>query len=1310
MYEFLSNCRKRLFLGNKDRSMVRVLRVFFLGIVLLVPVIGQAQDESTAKIIMQLMLQDPPLLKDGSILVGSGSWVTGKNYIDPIAKPLVSASDHDMRLLMPKGTDVVEAKRVYAQVRNELESRIVKHFGAAKADAVLKTTTLYPPEQVMYGVTSEADAELVIRSLGFQSPNLGDQAVEGLYGRGRRAFVRSYETSKGRAFYKSGKSMTSGRADILPQDTYTGFSQSTVFGAAANVDGFIGKTMDGLAAGDARVVAKQIERIEASLMKAQGLSGLDRTQSAAFKKLLADMKKNPDLFIHDPKVMQQLSEYARQAKLKANLLRNFKHANSADKQLIKTMIADIDGSASGGKFAQMFKDVPMDKIGTALNVAFTAYTAYIIHGKYQDGDVDGALRTAGVSAAFKTLGLGPGVIALMANTMIDQAKGLGLAFYSDFMQSVTATQSCDDLLAGMFTVRGREHNIPDASVIPVSIEQLVRDYHRLEDVQPFVEALVRKRALQASQRGFGPVTEGLSDSQVADQLVKNCVPYVLMRWHMERLRLETEFLSRYVMFQDATLVLQVDPEPTIFTDFKADNKVRIKLKAPFLDLHGLHQEMEDILEGLAGRDRRGDRYKFHLWLSVDWFVNGHKILNKSQDPLNFEFPVENLAKSYEVKAEVKLQYRFAGPTGYPNVLDDIVKTEVATIDVEFGSLRIEPPVLTDAVAHRDYEFTFTGQNVPANIKAVRFDYTYGQDGGQKSGSVEAKVVDNRAEAAIPLSFSPLSVGEEGPEGYLLQAVMVSGQDGKTVLAEATAEISVRTASVSIDSPKIVTLTIAPDVRSIEHDFAAVADPPGAYEYRWSFGDGRFQNETTPVGQRSAIRHHYAELKDGDVFDVEVHLYAGSGSDTLLAKDSIQVVIAMEEMEQEDERVEEAVDDSDWGSYYAVSESIIGGLYIEDSTLTYSIDSIRNSEMGLGRYGARTISGDVSTGDTISVDALCTSGHHIIGGSNSFASASVSMSVSPVALDSKNWHQTEGEYAPRTASQELDHGGSGNLSVSITVPERTKEVHGRISCSTNWSNFNGHHGRSIDVIFNLKVNDQRSQDAKPFTPAPRRKDAQTLTHAPRAPASEEAGVEEQQSQVEETPEPDAKQQKPDSRTQVPPRPKPDAKPADPRVTFEGTDVDTKGNWIGRYGAQGYRLAEDRTSLPTGGVVEPSGHSNYVWHPSSTDTRALQKPTGSERLAATWYTEKTSDFMVSFFAGSDEPCRVSLYMVDWDSRGRNQRVEVVDRTGMVLDSRTVEAFQGGQYWTWTVQGEVFFRVTHLGGGNAVVSGVFLDAPRK
>lgn len=70
-------------------------------------------------------------------------------------------------------------------------------------------------------------------------------------------------------------------------------------------------------------------------------------------------------------------------------------------------------------------------------------------------------------------------------------------------------------------------------------------------------------------------------------------------------------------------------------------------------------------------------------------------------------------------------------------------------------------------------------------------------------------------------------------------------------------------------------------------------------------------------------------------------------------------------------------------------------------------------------------------------------------------------------------------------------------------------------------------------------------------------------------------------------------------------------------------------------------------------------------------------------------------------------ISIYYLDWDSTVRTMTVDAMNaQTSAVLDTRTVNNFNGGLWFTYRVKGNIKFRITKTGGVNAVFSGVFFD----
>jgi hypothetical protein len=163
--------------------------------------------------------------------------------------------------------------------------------------------------------------------------------------------------------------------------------------------------------------------------------------------------------------------------------------------------------------------------------------------------------------------------------------------------------------------------------------------------------------------------------------------------------------------------------------------------------------------------------------------------------------------------------------------------------------------------------------------------------------------------------------------------------------------------------------------------------------------------------------------------------------------------------------------------------------------------------------------------------------------------------------------------------------------------------------------------------------------------------------------------------------------------------------DAAATFIRTDDATRGSWLGAYGTQGYALAADAFASPGWAQVKVVAPLMWIWSPSTTDERAMQRPNGASRLAACWYSPDSLTVDVNVIDGASH--QVALYATDFDGWERTMRVDVLDAaTGAILDSRTVADYGGGRYLVWSVKGHVTLQLTNTSPANAVLSGVLFD----
>jgi PKD repeat protein len=165
-----------------------------------------------------------------------------------------------------------------------------------------------------------------------------------------------------------------------------------------------------------------------------------------------------------------------------------------------------------------------------------------------------------------------------------------------------------------------------------------------------------------------------------------------------------------------------------------------------------------------------------------------------------------------------------------------------------------------------------------------------------------------------------------------------------------------------------------------------------------------------------------------------------------------------------------------------------------------------------------------------------------------------------------------------------------------------------------------------------------------------------------------------------------------------------------ASFVTQDTSSQGHWMAVYGADGYNVIGDRASYPAYAQVSASGASNWTWNSSTTDARALQKPSNPNTgIAATWFANQSFTIDVNLTDGQQHA--LALYLLDWDSTARSERIDVLDAsTGTVLNSQSVAGFHGGEYLVWNVSGHARIQVTNTSGGspNAVVSGLFFGPP--
>ena len=166
----------------------------------------------------------------------------------------------------------------------------------------------------------------------------------------------------------------------------------------------------------------------------------------------------------------------------------------------------------------------------------------------------------------------------------------------------------------------------------------------------------------------------------------------------------------------------------------------------------------------------------------------------------------------------------------------------------------------------------------------------------------------------------------------------------------------------------------------------------------------------------------------------------------------------------------------------------------------------------------------------------------------------------------------------------------------------------------------------------------------------------------------------------------------------------------------TDKTTRGDWVGKYGSEGYIVMDEDESLqsiPAYASVEFIGDF-WTWYDSESGdeldedwrlpTALLKAPGSSERIAACWY---GGEFSVIIDVGSETKL-VTLYTADFDEGNRESEIYTLSEDGATELIPVIELFEfeDGWYLQFVISGKVQFDFESVGGPNAVISGVFFD----
>jgi len=161
-----------------------------------------------------------------------------------------------------------------------------------------------------------------------------------------------------------------------------------------------------------------------------------------------------------------------------------------------------------------------------------------------------------------------------------------------------------------------------------------------------------------------------------------------------------------------------------------------------------------------------------------------------------------------------------------------------------------------------------------------------------------------------------------------------------------------------------------------------------------------------------------------------------------------------------------------------------------------------------------------------------------------------------------------------------------------------------------------------------------------------------------------------------------------------------------AVFVSQDDQTKGDWERAYGADGAWVAGDVARLPTWATFKEAGEQ-FLYEADSQDARAPWQVEENARLASSRY----APTFACELTVSGPAKRVAIYVVDFNRKGRSQKLEVLDAaSGKVLDTRAISAFAEGRHYVYDISGAVRLQFTGDGTNPALVNAVFFGAAAR
>lgn len=642
---------------------------------------------------------DEVLLETGNPLlrvIKQGSWVSNVNYRNPLdyLTDVAKASDHDARLFISlENVSEQRALELWKTFQGRLRKKLFENARRAgltpdQIQVVMRSTNFYPPAQALKGIEQNEQALAKFFSRG-NYPNLievGEEGAEGLYTKATKFIRQGYE--------KGSRVQVSELVAKEGSDTFTLIHKATAEAEHA-IEGIASEGMEGyvqaadyqlkaarqaLKEGNPDIAKKNLVRARKAIKSARRLAGvkpegsltqeLDALESQVDDVIERAMSATDDAAALLAKSRALGGQFGKTVTSKANVelaaLENATVKSSIRRRAFVKGVLEGEGKWQPlrAKLEEASGSAISSQPATARNVYAKWFVGLILLWELKD--FPDAVRKEGAEKAGVRLAT---TVAGLANPTFGFAQ-LFAAIYMmtgellvDWMSSygydaVASRQDCMELMAGIYTVPGREHRIEDRTCEQINDDRQlacrIYDQHELRRylerggklkpdlIPPLMMSLLTCHAKAASKH-YDDV-ESKHDEGVENALIGRCLPQVLRTWIDSRQLVVSEIDAlRQGVEEQAISVAATPPSLT------GKGTVRLAV-SDRVDLRALHQEIGSRAACLGGIHSQAHGLVDHLWS-----VNGGPPWNtydKKETEVTFSAP-----GTYQVCVTVQYQWR-----------------------------------------------------------------------------------------------------------------------------------------------------------------------------------------------------------------------------------------------------------------------------------------------------------------------------------------------------------------------------------------------------------------------------------------------------------------------------------------------------------------------------------------------------------------------------------------------------------------------------------------------------------------------------